>query len=78
MLESNNNEEYGEITPKEEKEIEKLISYLNSYKRVLIVSSEDVPTPELQKLRPKLRDHNITIIKPKNVFQLHSQRSLIL
>ena len=75
MLESNNNEEYGEITPEEEKEIEKLISSLNSYKRVLIVSSEDVPT---QKLQRKLRDHNITLINPKNVIQLHSQRSLIL
>ena len=51
----------------EEKEIDKTLSFLRSYTRILVISSTDIKTCQLQKFRAELRQQHIILLKPRNV-----------
>ncbi len=55
------------LTEKDLKEIAQVVKFLAPYKRLLVVTNEDIPTPQLQKLRSGLRSLNASILKARNV-----------
>ena len=58
------------LTEKDLKEIAQLTQFLSPYKRIIVVTNEDIPTPQLQKLRSELRAHNASLLKARNVRQV--------